>query len=57
VDLHNVNSHSSGGAEFLAAMVTLEMLGPLVGDQDLFIFEITLAVPRLKAMQQGSLSE
>lgn len=48
VDLHNVDGHSSGGVEFLAAVVTLEMLGPLVGDQNLLVLEITLAVPRLK---------
>lgn len=50
VDLHNVDGHSSGGVEFLAAMVTLEMLGPLMGDQDLLILEITLTVPRLETM-------
>lgn len=48
VDLHNVDGHSSSSVEFLAAVVTLEMLGSLVGDQDLLVLEITLAVPRLK---------
>jgi len=41
-----MNSHPSSRVEFLATMVTLEMLGTLVRDQDLFVFKVTLAVPR-----------
>lgn len=45
VNLDNVHTHSSGCVEFLAASGAFEVLGSLMGDQDLFIFEISLAVP------------
>lgn len=40
-----MNDHAASGVELLATMVALEVFCSLMGDQNLLILEITLAVP------------
>lgn len=53
VNLDNMDTHSSSCVEFLAATGAFEVLGSLMGDQDLFIFKISLAVPIGSKEQMG----
>ena len=44
MNLQDVHDHSSSRAELLMTHVTLEMLGLLMLDQDLFVIELSVAV-------------
>ena len=56
VDLHAVDREAGAGVQLLVADVTLEVLGLLVLDQDLFVVELPVAVPGIKLMS-GSWSD
>jgi hypothetical protein len=46
MNLHDMDDHASSSVELLATVVALEVLCSLMGDQDLLILEISLAIPR-----------
>lgn len=50
VDLHAMDREAGAGVQLLVTDVTFEVLGLLVLDENLFVVELSVAVPEMKSL-------